>query len=88
MGDGSDFPEDVVAFYRKLEEGYDCVFGSRFVRGGRTLDYPIHKLVLNRLGNTAIRLLFTMRYNDVTNAFKMYRRRVIAPELREAAAHG
>ena len=78
MGDGSDFPEDIVAFYRKLEEGYDCVFGSRFVQGGRTLDYPIHKLVLNRLGNTAIRLLFAMRYNDVTNAFKMYRRRVIA----------
>ena len=77
MADGSDLAGDVVAFYRKLQEGYDCVFGSRFIRGGRVIDYPVHKLLLNRLGNFVIRALFFVRYNDVTNAFKMYRRRVI-----------
>jgi dolichol-phosphate mannosyltransferase len=78
MADGSDDPLDVAAFHAKLREGYDCVFGSRFMPGGRTTDYPIFKLVLNRLANTFIRLLFRQRYDDVTNAFKCYRREVIA----------
>jgi dolichol-phosphate mannosyltransferase len=78
MADGSDAPADLVAFYRKLQEGYDCVFGSRFSRGGRTEDYPILKLVLNRLGNRFIQLLFRISCDDISNAFKMYRRTVIA----------
>lgn len=78
MADGSDDPADLVRFYRKLQEGYDCVFGSRFVRGGSVIDYPTPKLILNRLGNTLIRGLFLLAYNDVTNAFKLYRRNAIA----------
>jgi dolichol-phosphate mannosyltransferase len=78
MADGSDSPHDLVAYYRKLLEGYDCVFGSRFVRGARIVDYPWPKLLLNRTANLVIRTLFWMRYNDVTNAFKLYRRSVIA----------
>lgn len=78
MADGSDDPADVVAFYRKLQTGYDCVFGSRFMRGGRLIDYPKLKLVMNRLGNLMIQALFLVRYNDVTNAFKVYRRSAIA----------
>ncbi len=77
MADGSDSPEDVVAYYRALEEGHECVFGSRFVRGARVSDYPRTKLVLNRIVNTGIRLLFRHGYNDTTNAFKAYRREVI-----------
>jgi len=78
MADASDLPVDLVAFYRKLQEGYDCVFGSRFVRGSRVVDYPLPKLMLNRLGNKFIQLLFRIPCNDSTNAFKMYRRSVIA----------
>jgi dolichol-phosphate mannosyltransferase len=78
MADGSDDPEDVVAFYRKIREGYDCVFGTRFARDARVVDYPWPKLALNRLANTLVRMLFLIRYNDVSNAYKMYHRRVIA----------
>ena len=78
MADGSDDPADVTAFYCKLQNGYDCVFGSRFMRGSRVTDYPKLKLVLNRLGNLMIRSLFLLNYNDVTNAFKLYRRTAIA----------
>jgi len=78
MADGSDEPADIVRFYRKLEEGYDCVFGSRFMRGGSVSDYPMPKLILNRLANLLIQCLFLIRYNDVTNAFKLYRRGAIA----------
>ncbi len=77
MADGSDAPEDVVKFYRKLQEGYDCVFGSRFMPGGKAVDYPLHKKILNRLANNFVRILFQFRYNDITNAFKCYRRHVI-----------
>jgi len=77
MADASDSPADLVLYYRKLEEGYDCVFGSRFIPGGRVIDYPPHKLFMNRLANWFVKVLFRLRYNDVTNAFKCYRREVI-----------
>ena len=77
MADGSDSPGDLVSYYQVLEEGYDCAFGSRFLRGSRVVDYPRTKLIMNRLVNLFIRVLFRHRYNDTTNAFKAYRREVI-----------
>lgn len=78
MADASDRPEDLVHFFRVLErENVDCVFGSRFVRGAKTVDYPLFKLVLNRVANSFIQMVFGLKYNDVTNAFKLYRRSVI-----------
>jgi dolichol-phosphate mannosyltransferase len=77
MADLSDDPSDVVQCYRKIEEGYDCAFGSRFMTGSKVTHYPPLKLVFNRIGNTIIRVLFMTRHNDLSNAFKAYRRRVI-----------
>ncbi len=77
MGDLSDSPKDLVRYYRLLQEGFDCAFGSRFMRGGHVYQYPKLKLVLNRLVNLGIRMLFRHGYNDTTNAFKAYRREVI-----------
>jgi len=77
MADASDDPHDVVKYYRKLEEGYECVFGSRFTRHSKIVDYPSHKLVINRLANWFVKMIFGLKYNDVTNAFKCYRREVI-----------
>jgi dolichol-phosphate mannosyltransferase len=77
MADLSDSPADLVSYYRVLEQGYDCAFGTRFGRGGGTVGYPRAKLVLNRIVNAGIRLLFRHGYNDTTNAFKAYRRYVI-----------
>ena len=77
MADGSDDPRDLIAYYHLLEEGYECAFGSRFVHGSQVRDYPRFKLVMNRIANLGIRLLFRHRYNDTTNAFKAYRREVI-----------
>jgi dolichol-phosphate mannosyltransferase len=77
MADLSDRPEDLVKYFRKFEEGFDCVFGSRFMKGGKTIDYPRFKYYLNRFTNTIIRILFGIKYNDVTNAFKLYSRQTI-----------
>jgi dolichol-phosphate mannosyltransferase len=77
MADGSDSPEDLIAYHRVLEEGYECAFGSRFIPGSRIVDYPRSKLIMNRIVNWGIRALFRHGYNDTTNAFKAYRREVI-----------
>ena len=77
MADASDSPADLVRYYRKLQDGYDCAFGSRFMQGSKILDYPVHKLAINRMANWFIRILFGLRYNDITNAFKCYRRQAI-----------
>lgn len=77
MADASDDPQDLVAGYYKLLEGYDCVFGSRFIKGARVVDYPMHKLLINRLANWFVKVIFGLNYNDTTNAFKLYRREVV-----------
>lgn len=77
MADLSDSPEDLVKFYRKMEEGYDCVFGNRWGKGGEVIDYPATKKFLNRLANYIVKRTFRLKYNDCTNAFKLYRRETI-----------
>ena len=77
MADRSDSPKDLVLYYRVLEQGYDCAFGTRFGNGGKTIDYPRAKLVLNRIANAGVRMLFQHGYDDTTNAFKAYRRHVV-----------
>lgn len=77
MADESDDPRDVVRYWELLNEGWDCVFGSRFMPGGGVIDYPRFKLFLNRRVNWFIRMLFRIKLNDTTNAFKAYRRTVI-----------
>jgi dolichol-phosphate mannosyltransferase len=77
MADESDDCRDVVRYWHKLNEGWDCVFGSRFIKGGGVIDYPWVKLQINRLANSFVRLLFNISLNDTTNAFKAYRKSVI-----------
>ncbi|MCH8902422.1 MAG: glycosyltransferase family 2 protein [Bacteroidetes bacterium] len=78
MADLSDSADDLVLFYKKMIEGnYDCVFGSRFIKGSKVIDYPFPKLFLNRFANFFINISFRLRYNDITNAFKLYKRETI-----------
>jgi dolichol-phosphate mannosyltransferase len=77
MADESDDCRDVVRYWEELNKGVDCVFGSRFTKGGGVIDYPTIKYILNRAANFFIRTLFRHGLNDTTNAFKAYRRTVI-----------
>jgi dolichol-phosphate mannosyltransferase len=77
MADESDDARDAVRYWKLLNEGWDCVFGSRFVKGGGVIDYPKVKLFVNRLANFFIRCIFRIPLNDTTNAFKAYRRMVV-----------
>jgi dolichol-phosphate mannosyltransferase len=77
MADASDSTQDLIRYFELIENGAECVFGSRFIKGSKVVGYPLHKLILNRLLNKVIRVLFWHGYNDTTNAFKCYRREVI-----------
>ncbi len=77
MADLSDDPEDLVRFYNKMLEGYDCVFGSRFIKGGKVIDYPPVKKIINRIANFIVKVAMGIRYNDSTNAFKLYKKEVV-----------
>jgi dolichol-phosphate mannosyltransferase len=78
MADESDDCRDVVRYWETLQQGYECVFGSRFIKGGRAIDYPKLKLLSNRCANLFLKIIFNIPLNDTTNAFKAYRRDVIA----------
>jgi len=77
MADCSDDPKDVVKYYRLIEEGHDCVFGSRFISGSKVEHYPRVKLIVNRIVNKCVQWMFRSKFNDLTNAFKAYRTEVI-----------
>lgn len=78
MADGSDSPEDILLSYKKIcVDGYDCVFGSRFIKGGQVKNYPFVKYFLNRIFNNWVRIKTGINYNDFTNIFKLYHRRSI-----------
>lgn len=78
MADLSDDPNDLVRFFSIMNDGnYDCVFGSRFIRGGRLVDYPYLKRIINRTANFIISIVIGIKYNDATNAFKLYKRHTI-----------
>jgi dolichol-phosphate mannosyltransferase len=78
MADLSDSPYDLIRYYTTMIEGnYDCVFGSRFIKGGKVIDYPWVKKIINRIANFIIRMVMRIKYNDTTNAFKLYKREVI-----------
>jgi dolichol-phosphate mannosyltransferase len=77
MADESDDYRDVVRYWELLNQGWDAVFGSRFIRGGGVIDYPLHKLAINRMANLFLRALFGVPLNDFTNAFKAYRRKAL-----------
>jgi dolichol-phosphate mannosyltransferase len=78
MADLSDSPSDLIKFYNTMVEGdFDCVFGSRFTKGGKLNDYPFTKKIINRVANFIIRFVMHIKYNDTTNAFKLYKRHTI-----------
>ena len=73
MADLSDDPYDLIKYYEEIsEKKYDAIFGSRFLGKSKVVDYPIKKLIYNRIFNNLVKIIFLSRYNDFTNAFKIY----------------
>jgi len=76
-GDMCDSLEDLMKYVRVIEGGYDMAFGSRYMEGGRFIDYPSHKIMFSRLGNLFLMAVFRVRCTDITNTFKAFRSEVV-----------
>ena len=78
MCDMSDDLNDVKKYYDLIsKKKLDAVFGSRFLSTSKVKNYPILKLMLNRIANNIIKIIFLKNYNDFTNAFKIYKRKTL-----------
>jgi len=88
MADQSDDINDLIRYNSLINEGnYDAILGSRFLKGSKVINYPIQKLILNRIFNFFVGLIFWNNYNDYTNAFKIYKKKAleeIAPLVSES----
>jgi dolichol-phosphate mannosyltransferase len=78
MCDMSDDVNDLVKYFKMIKKSKkDAIFGSRFIEGSKVKNYPLFKLLLNRVSNNLIKLIFFSKYNDFTNAFKIYKRSIL-----------
>ena len=79
MCDLSDDVNDIHKYYKIMtnNQNLDAVLGTRFTKNSKVRNYPYFKLLLNRIANNIIRILFFSKYNDFTNAFKIYKRTVL-----------
>ena len=78
MADLSDDVKDLIRYNEILNnKKIDAVLGSRFLKSSIVNDYPIQKLILNRIFNFIVSILFWNKYNDYTNAFKIYKKQVL-----------
>ena len=78
MADQSDDINDLIKYNELMNsENYDAILGSRFTNKSKVIDYPIQKLILNRIFNLFVSIIFWNRFNDYTNAFKIYKKDVL-----------
>lgn len=80
-GNYKDSIEDIPRFIKKLEEGYDFVQGSRYVKGGRAVNTPpIRNLAVRLIHAPVISLTAGQRFTDTTNAYRAYSARYLADD--------
>ena len=78
MADLSDDIDDLKRYNELIEQGnFDAILGSRFTRDSKVTGYPIQKLILNRIFNFFVSIVFLHKYNDYTNAFKIYKNKTL-----------
>lgn len=82
-GNNKDSIEDIPKFIEKLEEGYDFVQGSRFIKGGKAINTPIVRYISVRLLHAPIISLTAKKwYTDTTNAYRAYSKKyLIHPQV-------
>lgn len=76
-GGGSHLPDELPQFIEKLNEGYDCVWGSRFVKGGEISNHPLHRRVLSSGGTFLSNLILGTKLKDMTSGYEGFKREVL-----------
>ena len=82
MADQSDDINDLKKYFQIISsENLDAVLGSRFLKNSKVDNYPIQKLILNRIFNLFVSFIFWNKYNDYTNDFKIYKKKALVEIL-------
>lgn len=76
-GGGSHLPEELPLFIEKLNEGYDCVWGSRFIEGGEISNLPLYRRVLSSGGTILSNLVLGTKLKDMTSGYEGFKRDVL-----------
>lgn len=76
--DMSHDPERIPEFIQLLNDGADLVIGSRYVRGGGTTDWPVHRQMLSKWGNVYTRTILGVPSRDCTSGYRAYRAEALA----------
>ncbi len=76
-GGGSHQTSEIPQFIEKLNEGYDCVWGSRFIEGGSISSQPLYRRILSGGGTFLSNLVLGTRYKDMTSGFEGFQRSVL-----------
>ncbi|MDS1113786.1 polyprenol monophosphomannose synthase [Gordonia westfalica] len=75
--DGSHAPEQLHRLFDAVNAGADLVIGSRYVSGGKLVNWPKHREFLSRGANTYARIALGAKVHDITAGFRAYRRTVL-----------
>ncbi|HOO27266.1 MAG TPA: glycosyltransferase [Lachnospiraceae bacterium] len=76
-GGGSHHPKEIPQFIEKLDEGYDCVWGSRFIWGGDITNQPLYRRILSSGGTWLSNLVLGTKLKDMTSGFEAFQREVL-----------
>ena len=76
-GGGSHLPAEIPQFLEKMEEGYDCVWGSRFLEGGSMKEQPLYRRILSQGGTYLSNFVLGTRLKDMTSGFEGFQREVL-----------
>ncbi len=76
--DFSHDPAVLPEMLRLIDAGADAVIGSRYVPGGATVDWPVHRRVLSRWGNRYTSLVLGLQIRDCTSGYRAYRADALA----------
>ena len=76
-GGGSHLPAEIPQFLEKMEEGYDCVWGSRFMKGGSMMEQPLYRRILSKGGTFLSNFVLGTKLKDMTSGFEGFQRAIL-----------
>jgi len=79
----SHLPSEISRFFKKMELNYDCVFGSRFIKGGGYKDAPFLRYILSKWGSLLVNLIMRTKLRDMTSGFELFKKKVLFQLLQD-----
>jgi len=86
MADSSDDLPVVDRMFEKINQGYDIVCGSRYMKGGKQIGGPVIKGLLSKVAGRSLHIMAGIPTHDISNSFKMYRKSVLTDVTIESRA--